>query len=118
MLTLGLRPTTMGSENRKHNKFFHSSYGNPRAVPSVVMDDSVHCILYTKKKRAFRTQPLTTATSHLTGNLSRQNLEGVLSTERRVLAAKLESRKWSASLDLALDVGEQPISVSYFSHRK
>ena len=70
-----------------------------------------------RKKRGFHMQHLIAATSpRLTGHGSRQNLESVCSTDRRVLAAKCEGRRWSVSRGLAWDFGAWPISVSRFCH--
>ena len=60
-----------------------------------------------REKRAFRTYHFTaSAITRLTGHGSPPYLESVCSTKLRVLAAKVEGRRWSVSRGLAWDVGD------------
>ena len=72
-------------------------------MPTVVMGNFVS--LPTQKKRVFRTQHITAAASpRLTEHGSPSNIESVCSTELRVLATKLDIRKWSMSQGFSWDL--------------
>ena len=109
-----LRPTIPGVENRKQKRFSPLRCWNPhKSLASLVLFQSLP---RQRKKSAFRTQHLTADTnSRLTDHGSWLKLEGVFSTERRVLAANFEGRKRSVSRDHAWDVGAWPICVSTFA---
>ena len=111
-----LRPTIPGVENRKQKRFSPLRCWNPhKSLASFVLFHR-KLVCGQRKKSAFRTQHLTADTnSRLTDHGSWLKLEGVFSTERRVLAANFEGRKRSVSRDHAWDVGAWPICVSTFA---
>ena len=101
----------VGKEKAKHD---FPSFWNPPVLPWVVMWAISVRRLHTKKY-IFRTWHFTTTSPRLTGHGSPPNVGERISTNFRVLVAKVEGRRWSVSRDLAWDVEPWPI---YFSDRK
>ena len=104
------RPWDRKNKNKKQSTLaLHRTYRKPRAVPSVVTGHFCIIRYLQRKKRVFRTQHLTEATSpRLVAHGSQYHLDGVRMLHweyHRIFAAKFEGRRWSVSRGLAWDVG-------------